>query len=266
MPSGAENRMISNSSIPEKAVRITLIASLYLVFILAATNVAVAQATGMQGDAAWNEYRTAGERTASGESFDPRSMTAASNDLPFDSLVRITRVDNGKTIVVRINDRTAGDEHIIHLSDAAASHLGVPMGKSTLIQLNPLGVESLTVLRRPGRVLRTGRRRSGDRTTKVSLADVKNPDKEANHAESLQSVRLKKDLSLRFTLQVGVFSSRESAYSFSGELSESWILPVTVDGKALFRVYFSRFSEESPARVAQKDLERQGRDSFLRTI
>jgi rare lipoprotein A len=47
----------------------------------------------------------AGKRTANGEKFDPLGMTAAHRKLPFNTMVRVTNPDNGKSILVRINDR-----------------------------------------------------------------------------------------------------------------------------------------------------------------
>src|SRR5262245_15335983 len=44
-------------------------------------------------------------RTASGERFDPKQMTAAHRTLPFGTRVRVTNLENGKRVVVRINDR-----------------------------------------------------------------------------------------------------------------------------------------------------------------
>src|SRR5690606_21248725 len=50
-------------------------------------------------------YYWQGVRTASGETFDKRAMTAAHPTLPFNSIVRVTERDSGKSVVVRINDR-----------------------------------------------------------------------------------------------------------------------------------------------------------------
>lgn len=50
-------------------------------------------------------YYDEGKRTASGEQFDPDALTAAHQSLPFGSQVRVTNVANGKSVVVRINDR-----------------------------------------------------------------------------------------------------------------------------------------------------------------
>ena len=53
-------------------------------------------------NATW--YR-AGRKTANGEKFDPHGMTAAHKKLPFNTMVRVTNPENGKSILVRINDR-----------------------------------------------------------------------------------------------------------------------------------------------------------------
>lgn len=74
------------------------------------------------GKAAWYQYTT---RTASGEMADPNAMTAAHRTLPFGTRVKVTNLRNGRTVVVRINDRgpyTRG--RVIDLTRAAAKKLG----------------------------------------------------------------------------------------------------------------------------------------------
>jgi len=66
------------------------------------------------------------QRTASGERFDKMAMTAAHRTLPFNTQVRVTHLGNGRSIVVRINDRgpfKAG--RVIDLSYAAAGAIGM---------------------------------------------------------------------------------------------------------------------------------------------
>jgi rare lipoprotein A len=66
-------------------------------------------------------YYWQGQATANGETFDPTALTAAHPTLPFNSLVRVTNVVNGRSVLVRINDRgpfKAG--RVIDLSEAAA--------------------------------------------------------------------------------------------------------------------------------------------------
>jgi rare lipoprotein A len=67
-----------------------------------------------------------GKRTASGEIFNHNDLTAAHQKHPFGSLVKVTRVDNGKSVVVRIIDRGPFvSQRVTEVSKAAAVRLGV---------------------------------------------------------------------------------------------------------------------------------------------
>jgi rare lipoprotein A len=65
-------------------------------------------------------------RTASGERFSARALTAAHRSLPFGTRVRVTSVKTGRSTIVRINDRGPFIRgRIIDLSPAAAAHIGL---------------------------------------------------------------------------------------------------------------------------------------------
>jgi rare lipoprotein A len=65
------------------------------------------------------------KRTANGERFDPSQLTAAHRTLPFGTRVKVTNLDNGRHVVVRINDRGPyAKGRVLDLSRAAASKLG----------------------------------------------------------------------------------------------------------------------------------------------
>lgn len=79
-----------------------------------------------RGTASFYGAQFDGRRTASGEVFRMHEMTAAHRTLPFGSRVRVTNPANGKSVVVRINDR--GPFHggrVIDVSRAAANELGL---------------------------------------------------------------------------------------------------------------------------------------------
>lgn len=77
-----------------------------------------------EGLASFYADRFHGRTTASGEIFDMHAMTAAHRTLPFDSRVRVTRRDTGRSVIVRVNDRGPFVEgRIIDLSRAAAEKL-----------------------------------------------------------------------------------------------------------------------------------------------
>jgi rare lipoprotein A len=58
-----------------------------------------------EGPASWYGAQHQGKVTASGEPFDMNALTAAHRDLPFGSRVRVTNLNNDRSVIVRINDR-----------------------------------------------------------------------------------------------------------------------------------------------------------------
>ncbi len=97
------------------------------------------------GLASWYGPGFAGRRTANGEIFDPSQLTAAHRELPFNTLVRVTNDRNGRSVVVRINDRGPfKGARIIDLSRASAEAIemvgsGVAYVKLDVLTL-PAGV------------------------------------------------------------------------------------------------------------------------------
>jgi rare lipoprotein A len=78
------------------------------------------------GKLAWYGRKFAGRRTASGEVYDPDSMTMAHKTLPFGTRVKVTNVENKKSATLRVNDRgpTQADR-VGDVSLAAARQLGM---------------------------------------------------------------------------------------------------------------------------------------------
>jgi rare lipoprotein A len=103
-----------------KFVRIAAFAAAFSLSAGLWTHAADAAQTGMAS------YYKHGKRTANGERFDPHGMTAAHRTLPFGSRVLVTNLRNGKSVIVRINDRgpfTKG--RVIDLSLGAAKVVGL---------------------------------------------------------------------------------------------------------------------------------------------
>jgi rare lipoprotein A len=85
-----------------------------------------AQAYSAQGIASWYGAAFQGRKTANGESFDRLKYTAAHRSLPFGTILIVTNRENGRRVVVRVNDRgpfVAG--RLIDLSEAAATAIGL---------------------------------------------------------------------------------------------------------------------------------------------
>jgi rare lipoprotein A len=91
------------------------------------------------GQASWYGPGFFGNRTASGEVFRPGTLTAAHRSLPFGTRVRVTNLWNGRSTVVRINDR--GPFHggrIIDLAHGAATELGLTASGVAQVKLEVL--------------------------------------------------------------------------------------------------------------------------------
>jgi hypothetical protein len=80
---------------------------------------------GFTGEASWYGPGFAGHRTADGEIFDPSKLTAASPWLPFNTILRVTDLATGRSVVVRINDRGPFGRGVLDLSAHAAQVVGL---------------------------------------------------------------------------------------------------------------------------------------------
>lgn len=95
-----------------------------------------------RGGASWYGKKFHGRRTANGERYDMFKMTAAHKTLRLPSYARVTNISNGRSVVVRINDR--GPFHrgrIVDLSYAAAAKLGMLHVGATEVELEVLSPE-----------------------------------------------------------------------------------------------------------------------------
>jgi len=99
-----------------------------------------------KGIASWYGYETrkqkGGHMTANGEAFDPDGLNAAHKYLPLPSYVKVTNLENGKSIILRVNDRGPFvDNRIIDLSAGAAKKLGYHKKGTTKVKVESIKVE-----------------------------------------------------------------------------------------------------------------------------
>src|SRR5262249_39086935 len=105
------------------SARPILLAALLMIANAAARALARDKRAPTFGVAAIYAYK--GGKTASGEAANPAKLTAAHRSLPFGTMVRVTNARNGRSVVVRVNDRGPfGRGRIIDLTPAAARQLG----------------------------------------------------------------------------------------------------------------------------------------------
>ncbi len=95
-------------------------------FILFIGMTPLLQAYEEEGIASWYGPAFQGNKTANGEIFDTEKLTAAHKTLPFGTVVKVTNLNNGQTVMVRINDRGPYvDGRVIDLSRKGAEAIGM---------------------------------------------------------------------------------------------------------------------------------------------
>jgi rare lipoprotein A len=101
-----------------------------------------AEAGTQCGKASWYALNS---RTASGERMDPSALSAAHRTLPFGTRVRVDNLRNGKSVVVRINDRGPFIRNrVIDVSKGAAHRLGFVRSGVTNVRVTVLGATAAT--------------------------------------------------------------------------------------------------------------------------
>ncbi len=163
-----------------------------------------------KGIASWYGTKFHGRRTSSGETYDMYAMTAAHKNLPLPTYVKVTNLNNGKYIIVKVNDRGPFHENrVIDLSYTAALKLDIVKKGTGLVEVRAL---------EPGTPVNTGSS-GGAPVIRVSTEDG-NPG---------------------FYIQVGSFSNMLNAEKMKDKLGSLGahlvkISQVEISGNTLYRV------------------------------
>jgi len=177
-----------------------------------------------RGIASWYGTKFHGRLTSTREPYDMYQFTAAHKTLPLPSYARVTRLDSGKSVVVKINDRGpfVGDR-LIDLSYAAAVKLGVHLTGTAPVQVSVL---------EPGIL--------------APRAPKPPPPEQAQAVKSLGAL----------FLQLGAFSGRQNAFAYRRQLIAAGLAPV--------RVFSARVPNGRIFRVRLGPLQSMGEVDTLR--
>ena len=195
-----------------------------------------------RGLASWYGRKFHGQRTASGEVYDMFAMTAAHKTMPIPSYARVTNVRNGKSVVVRINDRGPfHGERIIDLSYAAAERIGIVNAGSGIVEVERIFSADAASAPQPS----------------IAMAEAPLPQ------VAVVETPLVTYEQAGLWLQIGAFSSAEGAESFRRKVAPQlpWLLePLQVaarDGLHRVRAGPYRSRDEATA-IAEKLRESLG--------
>jgi rare lipoprotein A len=177
------------------------------------------------GIGSWYGRRFHGAPTSSGEPYDMYAMTAAHPILPIPSYVRVTNLANGRSVVVRINDRGPfHSDRIIDLSYTAAWKLGYVQSGSARVEVQAL---------LPG--------------TETPLQQASKPEPAPQFATQATITE-----PTGFYLQLGAFASRESAENFRVRVYRelAWLSEAirVIGVVSVFRLHLGPYGSQEEAR------------------
>ena len=194
-----------------------------------------------RGIASWYGRRYHGQKTSIGETYDMYAMTAAHPTLPIPTYARVTNVANGKSVVVRINDRGPfHSDRVIDLSFVAAYKLGYTRAGSTLVDVESIDAASINTT---GGVIAESR--------PVRTSPEPGPVARPAKVERPPSLPVLSDASGVY-LQLGAFSMRDNAEAFRAKVYKelAWlsdVIQVAAQG-GLFRLKLGPYPTPDEAR------------------
>lgn len=183
-----------------------------------------AQGYRARGLASWYGKKFHGRRTSSGEPYDLYKMTAAHPTLPIPSYVKVRNLDNGRSVVVRVNDRGPFlHGRIIDLSYAAAAKLGAVATGTARVEVTAVQAAAVTTTAAvPTKAVPTAAASTAAaQTTALTPAEVIQPQalSVALSAQPIQS---------RLFVQAGAFADRTNAEYLHQRLTMAGFSPVAI--------------------------------------
>jgi rare lipoprotein A len=182
-----------------------------------------------RGYASWYGKKFNGHNTSNGEVYDMYAMTGAHKTLPIPSYVRVKNLDNGKSVVVRINDR--GPFHqgrIVDLSYAAAQRIGI--------------------------------HKTGTGRVEVEIALPNEAAPIPLRAGTQSAAHIEAALPPGTYLQVGAFAQKNSAQQFAASIGTKLTYPLTINSaqspKEIHRVRVGPFADAKSLQNARDQLAR----------
>jgi len=160
-----------------------------------------------RGIASWYGRKFHGKRTSSGEPYDMYAMTAAHKTLPLPSYVRVRNLQNGRSIVVRVNDRGPFlSNRLIDLSYAGAARLGIIGTGTGIVDVQAVSPEEPA----------------------VQVAGLKSPPLQMISPAAAVELPPRTTAAPKLYLQVGAFARRDNAVQLRDRLEREALQPIFI--------------------------------------
>ena len=201
------------------------------------------------GTASWYGKDFHAKKTANGERYDMNSLTAAHRTLPLPSIVKVTNLENGRSLVLRVNDRGPyAKNRIIDVSKRASQLLGFFTQGTTKVRVEVMEKESKAL-----KAALTGEPVEEDVYQVQETAPVITSELEPMAQENISYPKGS------YFVQVGSFSMESGAQSIASQLDvKSNIFYTNVNGQNFYRVRVGPFSNELSANEMLSKIRNKG--------
>ncbi|MBF8162838.1 septal ring lytic transglycosylase RlpA family protein [Ectopseudomonas hydrolytica] len=223
------------------------------------------------GPASWYGTKFHGQATANGETYDLYGMTAAHKTLPLPSYVRVTNLENGKSVILRVNDRGPFySDRIIDLSFAAAKKLDYAEKGTARVKVEGIDPHEWWAQQgRPVPLVLANNQPAKAAVAKPAAQPVAQVVEQyspppTQHAAAVVPVQIdsKKNDSLAASglyLQVGAFANPDAAELLKAKLTQTTSVPVFIssvvrDQQILHRVRLGPISNQGEAEQLQSSV------------
>jgi rare lipoprotein A len=208
-----------------------------------------------RGVASWYGVKFHGQRTSSGEPYDMYKMSAAHPTLPIPSYARVTSLDSGKSVVVRINDRGPfHSDRVIDVSYTAALKLGLLGKGSHQVEVERLFPNDPT---RIATIRRAATSESQALPVRTEIAALMLEDRGQGETEAVAQAAPKPVAKAQFYVQLGAFSRAGKANEMSERVTQSGVdvgaIEVVQVG-SVQRLYSGPFETRAQAQQAARSL------------
>ena len=193
------------------------------------------------GHASWYGPNFHGKRTANGEIFDMNKLSAAHTTLPMPSFVRVTNLENGRSLKLRINDRGPfAKNRIIDVSRRAAQLLGFEKKGVTRVRVQAVNPDG-SLIKAPPRQRQT--------VETAPASSVGAPPPATSNRGNLHFV------------QIGAFSSQEGVDKLRPHiqgLGPIYVTPVRTSGRTIYRLRVGPYTSRREAERIIRELFGRG--------
>lgn len=255
------------------------LACLFTLALIGTTSTSFAQGTSPEyGKCGFYADDFQGRATKSGETYNKDALTCSHKTLPFNTKIRVTRTDNNKSVVVRVNDRGPYIEgYVVDVSRAAAEELDIIKAGSARVKIEIVetaqsasandAAETAAATTTASKTATTAKSATASQTDTKTAAQT--TEKKVAASSSLYKVDIKESEKKGFAIQIASLKDANGVMPFMKDLQTSYPNKVLVNvirdelDQATYKVFVGPFPDKTAAETAKKTIDKKYKKTMI---